>query len=149
MRRCLSILLTLIAAALVPVFAGAEPERSGVTVKRDGDSVVLIPRDPRTTFLVFGCPRAGAQLACVPERVTWLVGEQRFPIKELAQLTILEVRKVAELELALEPSGLEMKERPAPPPVDPKPCRCDKPPPPPPPSAQDPAKSDPPKSDPP
>ena len=134
MRRCLLILL-----ALIAVPAGADQEISGVTVKRDGDSVVLIPRDPGTSFLVFGCPHAEVQLACVPERVTWLVGEQRFPIKDLSKLTILEVRKITELELAV-----EMKERPAPPPVDPKPCRCDKPPPPPPPSVKDPSKKDPP-----
>ena len=136
MRRCLLILLTLIAAALP---AGADQEISGVTVKRDGDSVVLIPNDPGKTILVFGCPREGTQLACVPDRITWLVGEQRFPIKELARITLVEVKKITELEL-----GPEMKELPAPPPVDPKPCRCDKPPPPPPPSAQDPSKKDPP-----
>ena len=128
MKRSLSILLTLIAFALVPASAGAQ-EISGVTVKRDGDSVVLTPRDPSKTILVFGCPLARAQTACSPSQLTYLVGEQRFPVKELSRITILEVRKVTELDL----SGPEVKELPAPPPVDPKPCFCDKPMPPPPP----------------
>ncbi len=66
MNRSLSILFILITVVIcsvfVPASAGAQKEGSGVAIKKDGDFVVLIPREPGKAFLVLGIPREKKEL---------------------------------------------------------------------------------------
>lgn len=115
--------LALLAAALLPAPAAAQPS-SGVAVKQDGDALVLIPQDPGKAYLVLGYPRdekSQKQDGVSRGPFPYLVGEQRIPAKEYSKIVVLEVRQIAEVEIPLGPSGLQVVDRPC------KPGTCDKP----------------------
>jgi hypothetical protein len=80
----------------------------GVTVKSDGDNLVLIPDDPGKTFLVFGFPSGAgdgkAETGSVV-RLPYQAGEQRLPAKEFEKFLILEVRPIMEVDVQ---RGVEM-----------------------------------------
>lgn len=116
-RKILSWGLLALLAAAAPSMA---QKTSGVAVKQDGDSVVLIPQEPGKTFLVLGYPRKeggkGAEA-----RVTYLKGVQRLPAKEFARLQIFELTPVSEVKVDSGAAGLRL---------DARPCQagtCDKP----------------------
>lgn len=94
--------LALLTAALLPAPAAAQ-ESPEVTIKRDGDSFVLIPKDPKKAYLVVGIPRdeeSGKQGA-----VAYVTGEQKFSAKELKRVVVLELRPVTQLDLKYEKGG--------------------------------------------
>lgn len=134
MKRSISILLTLAAATvcglLAPVSARAQKETSGVIVKQDGDSIVLIPREPGKVFLVLGLPRDEKNQTPAVEPSGSRAdhaGEQRISTKEYSKIYVLEVRQLTEVDLLLESSGLQVTEKTTGAAMSPtgKPCACD------------------------
>jgi hypothetical protein len=91
-------LLTTVGLAL-PVPAN-DTETPGVTVKRDGDTLVLIPNDPGKTFLVLGFPSKEGEKAGTGSvvQLPYQAGEQKLPAKDFEKFLILEVRPVLDVQ---------------------------------------------------
>lgn len=101
------VLLTFL--ALLPAPAAAQ---SGVTVKQDGDSVVLIPDDPGKTYLILGYPRDADPKGGSTGQLSALTGEQRLPAKQYSKLVVLEVRTVSEVILTPGSAGWQLTANP-------------------------------------
>ena len=131
MKRSIPILLILVAVTvyslLVPARARAQKETSGVIVKQDGDSIVLIPREPGKVYLVLGLPRDEKNQPPAVELQAGHAGEQRIPAKEYSKIYVLEVQQLTEVDLLLESSGLQVTEKTTGVATSPtgKPCACD------------------------
>jgi hypothetical protein len=103
--------LALLTAVLLAAPAAAQ-ESSEVTVKRDGDSFVLIPKDPKKAYLVVGIPRdekGGKQEAGT---LAYLTGEQRIPAKDLKRVVVLELKPVTQLDVSYTKGGFQWKQNP-------------------------------------
>ncbi|MES1243404.1 MAG: hypothetical protein ABUT39_17465 [Acidobacteriota bacterium] len=93
--------------------APAAAQGSGVSVKQDGDSIVLVPDDPGKTYLILGFPR-DADPKGGPEagRLSTLTGEQRLPAKQFSKLVVLEMRPVSEITLTPGSAGWQLTANP-------------------------------------
>ena len=106
-------LLTIL--VLLPFPAAAE---SGVTIKQDGDFIVLVPDDPGKTYLIVGYPQDGKGSG---GQISALTGERRLPAKQFTKLVVMEIRPVSEVTLTPGSAGWQ---------VIANPCQagaCDKP----------------------
>lgn len=102
--------LALLTAALLAAPAAAQ-EPSGVTVKRDGDNVVLIPRDKGKAYLVLGIPRekiSHKPAAGPAGSLIYLAGEQKLSAKDLQKVYILEIGPVIEVDLQAAKPGSQL-----------------------------------------
>jgi hypothetical protein len=115
---------TILSWGLLALLAAAAPSMgqkpSGMAVKQDGDTVVLIPQEPGKTFLVLGYPRKGGGKG-TEAGVTYVTGERRLPARQFARLQIFELTPVSEVKLDSGAAGLRL---------DTRPCQtgtCDKP----------------------
>jgi hypothetical protein len=124
----LLILVTvLVCGVLVPAPSGAQKKDPGVTIKQDGDSILLIPNDPKRAYLVIGYPRdKDGKKPAGANPLPYLVGEQKISAKEYSKIAIWEVRNATEVKILPDANGWR---------IDEEPCFCDKPLPPPPPLA--------------
>lgn len=103
-------LLTIL--ALLPMSIEAQKNTSGVTVKQDGDFIVLIPDDPGKTYLILGYPRDADPKGGSNGQLSELKGEQRLPAKLFDRLTVLEVNPVSEVVLSPAAAGWQLTENP-------------------------------------
>lgn len=113
LSRCALALSTILALLPMPVAAG-----SGVTVKQDGDSIVLVPDDPGKTYLILGYPQDGQGSN---GQLSTLTGERRLPVKQFTKLVVMEIRPVSEVTLNPGPDGWQLIANPC------QPGTCDKP----------------------
>lgn len=103
-------LLTIL--ALLPAPAAAQKENSGVTVKQDGDFIVLIPDDPGKTYLILGYPREADPKMDANLQISALTGEQRFPAKLFERIVAFEINPVSETILSSGAAGLQLTANP-------------------------------------
>ena len=87
-------LLTIL--VLLPSRAAAQ---SGVTVKQDGDFIVLVPDDPGKTYLILGYPQDADPKGGSTGELSTLSGERRLPAKQFSRLVVLEMRPISEVTL--------------------------------------------------
>jgi hypothetical protein len=105
MNRSLSILFTLIMIAvcgvLVPAPARAQQAGPGITVRSDGNDVVLTPQEPGKAFLILGIPRERKDQKLVkgPGHLSILAGEARLPAKEYERILVWELGPSAEMDM--------------------------------------------------
>jgi hypothetical protein len=105
MNRSLSILFILILVAvcgmLVPVPTGAQKKGPGVTVKKDGDFVVLTSREPGKAILILGIPgeRKDQELVKGTDHLSILAGEARFPAKQYERILVWELGAGGEMDM--------------------------------------------------
>ena len=112
MQRSRSILFTLVLAAVCGLFApartAAQQESSVVTLKQDGDTVVLISKDPGKVLLVLGYPRDEKDQKPAADSAGPLASPVgKIPARPYSKLLVFELRQVAEVELKSGPSGLQ------------------------------------------
>ncbi|HEX3129289.1 MAG TPA: hypothetical protein VH394_18285 [Thermoanaerobaculia bacterium] len=100
-------LLTILALLPAPVAAG-----SGVTVKQDGDSIVLIPDDPGKTYLIVGYPRDADPKGSSTGQLSTLSGERRLPAKQFTKLVVMEIHPVSEVILTPGQAGWQLTANP-------------------------------------
>ena len=103
--------LALLTAVLLPAPAAAQ-ESSEVTVKRDGDSFVLIPKDPKKAYLVVGIPRDEKAVKQGAGTLAYLTGEQKISAKDLQRVVVLELKPVVQLNLHHGKGGLQLAQNP-------------------------------------
>ena len=96
--------------SLMPAPAAAQG--SGVAVKQDGDSIVLIPDDPGKTYLILGYPRDADPKSGSTGQLSALTGEQRLPAKQFSKLVVLEMRPVSEVILTPASAGWQLTANP-------------------------------------
>lgn len=100
MLPCVSLILLALALAALPAAAGEKAP--GVTVKSDGDDIVLIPDEPGKVFLILGFPseKKGQEPGTdLQGRLSYLAGEARFPAKEFARILVWELGPGAEVDM--------------------------------------------------
>jgi hypothetical protein len=106
MNRSLSILFTLIMVAvcgvLVPAPVRAQQAGPGITVKSDGDDIVLTPQEPGKSFLVLGFSSEKGQESAkgFPGHLSFLTGEAplRFPAKQYERILVWELGASGEVD---------------------------------------------------
>ena len=100
MLPCCSLILLALALLALPAAAGEKAP--GVTVKSDGDDIVLIPDEPGKVFLILGFPsekKGQEPMKDVQGRLSYLVGEARFPAKDYARILVWELGPSAEVDM--------------------------------------------------
>ena len=93
--------LALLALALLALPAAAGENVAGITVKRDGDDIVLIAQ-PGKAFLVLGFPyeKKGQEPAKgLPGNLSYLAGEARLPAKKYKRILVWELGESSEVDL--------------------------------------------------
>lgn len=99
MLPCCSLILLALALLALPAAGQKAP---GVTVKSDGDDIVLIPDEPGKVFLILGFPgeKKGQEPMKDPQgRLSYLMGEARFPAKDYARILIWELGTSVEVDM--------------------------------------------------
>jgi hypothetical protein len=108
----IAVVTVALAGTLAPLPGGAQKKELGISVKQDGESVVLTPQDPAKAYLVLAYPRdekgklawAGASAPLLLHRV----GEQRISVKEYSKIVVLEVSLLGEVQLQQEKAGVKL-----------------------------------------
>lgn len=102
MLPCCSLILALALLVFLALPAAAGEKAPGVTVKSDGDDIVLIPDEPGKVFLILGFPsekKGQESRKDLQGRLSYLMGEARFPSKDYARILIWELGPSAEVDM--------------------------------------------------
>jgi len=106
MLPCGSLILLALTLLVLPLLlalpAAAGEKAPGVTVKSDGDDVVLIPDEPGKVFLILGFPiekKGQEPMKDLQGRLSYLVGEARFPAKDYARILVWELGPSTEVDM--------------------------------------------------
>lgn len=93
--------LILLALALLAPPAASGEQAPGVTVKSDGNDIVLIPREGKV-FLILGFPgekKGQEAIKDLSGRLSLVTGEARFPANEFARILIWELGPSGEVDM--------------------------------------------------